>query len=410
MADKSLVCSSGSYTAIGAASILAFSIAAASGSYAVTGTAVSFVKGHPLTAVSGTYAINGSAIQSRRISAAPAGYLLNGTAITLTKSNKYVFASAAGSYAITGTTATKLERAVPSDRGGYILTGSTVNLIRSSAAFIIPINSGGYTLTGTVANLLSTVTIDSGDYRLTGTDATFRKGKSLLIGSGSYTVNGFPGTRLEQSRHFPIGIGSYGITGAVTTLRYSNSKNIFIVINSSNYTLAGSTANLLMARRFDAVSGTYTINDGHTVFKKQYDPGSYNLTGTDVLFTVLNRRLTAASGSYTISGVTAQLVYSIRRLVVASGQYILASTVTTTNKAYLLTNPTGFYSVTGSGVTLRATRIMVDSGSYSITDGGTNVRASRVGRWRNQSRQPAATTAQPKVTDNWDPQQGASGV
>src|SRR6185369_3697242 len=102
----SISCNSGAYTIIGAASILAFSLAVAAGSYTSTGTAASLVHGHPITATPGVYRLTGSSVSISRISAAPAGYLINGQTATLTvnSATKQVTATV-GSYTYTGTTA-----------------------------------------------------------------------------------------------------------------------------------------------------------------------------------------------------------------------------------------------------------------------------------------------------------------
>lgn len=410
MANSSIACNSGAYTLIGAAAFAALVLAVDVGSYAVTGTAVTFIKGHPITAISGVYTQTGTAIQTRRITAAPAGYILNGTPATLRYSTgSKVVTATGGTYTITGTTATKIEYAKPYTKGQYVLTGATVSFLRSLGPRL-SVSSGSYGLTGTASGLLSTVTIASGDYGLTGSPVTFRKGKSLTGLSGSYSIANTPTTKLEQSRHFSVASGIYTFTGTVTPLRYSGSHAIFIVADPGMLILNGTTTPLLMARRLAATSGAYTITGGHTVFRKQYNSGSYGITGTAATLIVNNRRVTAVSGAYGLTGTITPLIYSIHRLSLDSGVYNLASIVTPITGAFILTNAIGSYGVAGPDLTLRATHIMADSGAYVITPTVTTLRASRIGRWRNQSKQPAVSSKQPPRTTTWDPEQGATGV
>jgi hypothetical protein len=404
----SLSCNSGAYTLVGAASVIAFSLSIASSSYAVTGGDATF--GRLIFANSGSYAVTGQPIQSRRVTAEPAGYLLNGSAVTFhyNPGSKTVSA-VSGSYAITGTTATKIQYSIPYTKGVYSLTGSTVILLRSLGPRFVVVG-GSYGITGTSAGLLSTVTIGTGDYQLTGTAVTFRKGKSLAAGLGAYTVNGVTSTRLEQSRHFPSASGLYSIIGGIATLRLSTSTDIVLVLNSANYSLTGTPATLQLNRVASIVSGTYVLTGGHTVFKKQYDSGVYGVTGQPVTFLHLNKTLGATSGTYILTGTVANLVYSIHRLNLDSGLYSISGPVTTILPMRFAVSDSGAYTLVGSDTELRATQIILDSGNYTITGSTALLTTTHRSRWHKQPHRPPSTIIQVKTTSTWDPQDSPPGV
>lgn len=406
----SLSCNSGAYTLVGAVGVIAWTLAAASGSYAVTGTTAGTKYGHPITAVSGSYTITGTAIQTRRITAEPAGYILNGQAVTLRYSQgSKVVSAVSGVYAITGTTTQKLEYAQPYTKGQYSLTGSIVALLRSVGPRF-SVASGSYAITGGTTHLSGTVGIDSGDYSITGTDVTFRKGKRVASNSGVYSITGPVSTRLEQSRHFPVASGTYAITGSITTLRYSGSHAIFMVINTTPYALTGTDATLLMARRLTAVSGSYTISDSHTQLSPRFTPGSYQLTGSDVTFVQSTRVLTATPGSYSITGIPVTPRFSIVNLSVDSGSYSISGPLTFIVAGRYLPIESGHYSIDSADLTLRATHLNADSGSYSITGLTDPLSTTHSTRWKAQPVRTASSTRQPSRSNIWDTQSKPPGV
>lgn len=128
------------------------SLSADSGSYSVTGSATTFLRGYALAAD-------------------PGGYVTTGDAASLS----YGYAMSA-------------------DAGSYTLTGSDAAIL---AARILETAAGGYTVTGLEALLdldaaliQYVLSVDPGSYAITGSDATFLRSHILSVDAGSYTVTG----------------------------------------------------------------------------------------------------------------------------------------------------------------------------------------------------------------------------
>lgn len=146
---------------------------AASGSYAITGSAATTTATRALAADSSSYAITGSAATLARgynLSANPGAYTITGSAATTTATRSVN--AAAGSYAITGSAAT-LARQYPlnAQPGSYTLTGSAAGLTTARAVDAQP---GSYALSGAAASLIVTRSLDAqaGTFAITGSDAS----------------------------------------------------------------------------------------------------------------------------------------------------------------------------------------------------------------------------------------------
>lgn len=151
----------------------AFTLAADSGSYSVTGTAADLLLGAEVSADSGSYTYSGTDADLNR------GYAL---------------AADSGAYAYSGTDATLTfspagDFTLIADSGTYTYTGTNAGL---EAAFVIPSDSGAYTYTGTDAGLNRgfSLVADSGTYSYTGSDADFSVTVTLEAEAGTYTYTG----------------------------------------------------------------------------------------------------------------------------------------------------------------------------------------------------------------------------
>ncbi len=126
-------------------------VAAAVGSYSITGTAATLKVGFKLIADVGSYAITG-------------------TAATLARG--YTLAVASGLYYLNGQDLTFRFFRLSAASGSYELVGS-----QSLRAFTLALASGVYSISGVDATLTYaqhfTLTVDSGVYALSGTDVTF---------------------------------------------------------------------------------------------------------------------------------------------------------------------------------------------------------------------------------------------
>lgn len=403
----SLSCNSGAYTIEGATAFRVLVMAAAVGSYLLTGTAVTPVRGHPITAVSGSYTVTGTLIQSRRISAFPAGYILNGQAVTLSRSNIKKVTATPGSYAVTGGS-TIIEHAILTNRGQYTVTGTATTLTRNSSSRTVVAGSGSYSSTGGSTILELVAPIGTGDYQVTGTAVTLRKGKGLIALSRAFTLAGTQ-VLLEQSKHFPVGTTSYSYTGSQTNLVYSGSHAKAIVINNGIFNLTGTAASIYPSRLASVVSGSYSITGSRTITSVNAVSGVYSITGTPVTFSSTNR-LIAVSGVYSITGIATPLIRPTYRLVMSPGVYLQAAPVTRLVSNKLITPDSGIYTVSKVSTLLRATRITVESGMYSMVGVDTTLIASLAGRWREQQQPAASVTTQPVPTSIWTPQPSPQGA
>jgi hypothetical protein len=193
--------STGNYAVTGSAASFSISEPAATGSYSVSGVAAGFSINEPAT--SGSYVISGVAVNFQISEPASTGsYLLSGSAASLTKG--FGLAATAGSYTLTGV-ATNLLISEPATTGSYVLTGSSATLSISEPAasgayaiagssVIFSINelaaTGAYSLTGSAAGLFIGEPVAAGVYLLTGVSATLLKEAGLFGGVGSYLITG----------------------------------------------------------------------------------------------------------------------------------------------------------------------------------------------------------------------------
>ncbi len=154
------------------------SITASSGTYGVFGTSVSLEYGLKVAIAAGSYAVTGSAVtftkSSPRIQVAGGSYAVSGTAVATL--HKWKTTLAGGSYAVSGT-----------DTG-----------FNKSGAFSVVVLPGSYAVTGTAVNTVLSVVIaaSAGSYAVTGSNVTFRYGREVA----------------------PDEVGSYGVTGTAVTL------------------------------------------------------------------------------------------------------------------------------------------------------------------------------------------------
>lgn len=403
-----LVCNSGSYTIVGASSVTARWLNCASGSYALTGTAATTRRGFSVVAASGSYTLTGSPINSNRISAAPAGYLIDGKDVQLFRGSRRLNVDS-GSYAITGNTSLRLELAKYYDRGSYAVTGTAATLTWSNSR-ILAANSGSYTISSPGATLIYTFPGDIGEYLITGTAATLRRGKGLVAQTRSYAISPGPAVNLKWAHKFPSNPGSYAITGGIATLAYSSNTAKVIVASQGTYTVTGQAAGLSSTtRRIAADSGSYAITGIAAGLTNQFMPGAYLVTGTAA---ALRRTIimAAAEGVYAIAGSAAGLNNVVEVVQGETGHYVIAGfSIPILARRYLVAEQ-GLYITTGADVFLRATRITASAGSYAITGSDATLSPSRTGRWRKSPTMSSTYAKQPRVSDHWDTQPPDAGV
>ena len=178
-------------------------LTADSGTYTLTGTAVTLKVGRKLAADSGSYAITGTDVSlklGRKLTAESGTYTVNGTDVSI-----------------------KAGRKLAADSGTYALTGTDVTLTYQPAGgYTLALDSGSYTLTGTAATLkvARTLAADSGTYALTGTDVTLTRGFKITADSGTYTVTG-SNVAFTRTYRLPADSGSYALSGSPVSLSWS---------------------------------------------------------------------------------------------------------------------------------------------------------------------------------------------
>jgi hypothetical protein len=216
--DKVLTANAGSYAITGTAAspLRGRKVdATTGGSYAITGTDVSISStgSRVVNAEAGSYAITGtdaSTLQAWKTTAATDSYAITGTD-TPVLHGWLTDATTGGTYTITGTDASMVygHKVIPDAAGSYAITGTDVAIQRSTAKSIAAL-AGSYTITGTDATTTHTskITAAAGSYAITGTDATFVRTFSVFPASGSYTLTGTDVT-LTKTLGEPVRVAGY---------------------------------------------------------------------------------------------------------------------------------------------------------------------------------------------------------
>jgi hypothetical protein len=193
--NKTLALDAGSYSLIGVnASLIRTRImAAASASYALTGTIAGLNHNYPLSVVGGSYALTGSTtslLRSRLFAAGAGSYVLAGQTAGLLRGFK--LAMGVGSYALSGASVNfaRAYKLIP-DAGTYSWTGSNVGLLRG---YKVAAGGGSYAINGTDVSLTvstqKTIAADGGVYNLTGIDAVLRRSRLFSVDGAAYSLNG----------------------------------------------------------------------------------------------------------------------------------------------------------------------------------------------------------------------------
>jgi hypothetical protein len=157
--------------------LTAYSLDAVPGTYAVTGTDATTVRGLVVNAVLGVYTTTGTAASTVRglaVSADSGVYTVTGFVTDLVFGTPGVFAidAQSGTFVVTGTDATTVStRMVNAVPGVYAITGTVAGTVRDRSVDAVP---GVYTVTGTSTGHLLTRVLggDPGVYLITGAPTT----------------------------------------------------------------------------------------------------------------------------------------------------------------------------------------------------------------------------------------------
>lgn len=244
---------------IGISEITNKTLAAASGSYAVTGTNATLRRNLPMIAGVGSYAFTGTAANTklgRNTAAAAGSYLLTGTAASLLEARK--LAAAAGSYAFTGTDANLNKgQTLAAGAGSYLLTGTAANPL---LAHKLAAAAGSYLFTGTAANtkLGRNTAALAGAYAFTGTAASLLEARKLVAAAGSYVFTGTAATPF-QARKVIAALGQYNFVGTDADVHIVAPGAYLIIADAGAYLMTGTAATPLHNWKVQALGAAYVF-------------------------------------------------------------------------------------------------------------------------------------------------------
>ena len=173
---------------------LAYTLVAASGTYAVAGQSATLQRSRSLIGAVGSYALTGQNValqRSRNLTGLAGRYAITGQSTGIQRSRS--LASASGSYAVVGQPAIlQRSRLVIALNGAYGVTGQPASLLKSRA---LVGSTGSYTITGQAATVLKGWKLagSAGAYALAGQAATLRytsvaTAYTLSCAAGGYVV------------------------------------------------------------------------------------------------------------------------------------------------------------------------------------------------------------------------------
>lgn len=325
-----------------------FPLTAASGSFALTGTATAFNKGFKLTAATTSFALGGTAAALKKgflLTAAPTSFALTGTAATFNKGFKLTAATTA--FTLTGTGVTNpVTRKLVAAASAFTLTGSAANITKG---FTMSAATTAFTLTGTAATPKAgrKIVAATTAFSLSGTASSLEKGFYLSAASGSFALTG-TASSLEKGFLLTAATTAFALTGTAATLTKSGVTNFTLTAASGAFALTGTASSLEKGFLLTAATTAFTL--------------SGTATGTTV-----QRKLTAASGAFALSGTAASLSKGFK-LTAASGSFALSGTAASLEKGFVLSAASGAFTLTGTAATL--TYSGAAANHYTLVAGG----------------------------------------
>jgi hypothetical protein len=244
--------------------------------------ALAFVTtGFSLDAAPGTYALTGSVaapLSARQVNALPGIYDTTGAVTALSRG--FVVNAVPGTYSLTGPSAGVLAtRFVNSAPGSYAVTGNAAGLLADHLIVAAP---GVYTLTGAAADLVYGSLIgafvlgaDPGSYALTGAASSLLAPRFLNCAAGEYVLTGSAAT-IASARLVVASPGSYALTGTAASLLVARTLNV----TAGAYTLSGTATGHLTTRLILAAPGAYALTglEANLVTQAANVPGEVSVT------------------------------------------------------------------------------------------------------------------------------------
>jgi hypothetical protein len=190
-----------------------------------------------LAADSGSFAVSGTAASlehGRKLSAAAGSFSFSGTAATLTKATPLVAGS--GSFLFSGTAATlRATRLLSAGAGSYAFTGTAASL------------EHGWRLSA-----------ETTSFAFSGTAATFFRTYRLTAETGGFAFGGTAAS-LEYGRLFSALSGSYSFSGSDATLTKAGAGQTILAADGGSFAFSGSASLLTVLRKVIAESAIYVV-------------------------------------------------------------------------------------------------------------------------------------------------------
>lgn len=269
------------------------------------------------------------------LTAAQGSFALTGQTATLLE--KEVIAAAQASFTFTGQAAAlKKGSKIAADQASFALTGQTVTLLEKE---ILTAAQASFTLTGQAATLKKNVPIVAAQasFTFTGQDASFALAHKVTAAQASFTLTG-QAVAVARTYRMTATQASFALNGQTAGLN----KGATMSAAQASYTLTGQAATLLEKEILAAAQAAFTftgqaasLKAGHKIAAAQ---ASFTLTGQNASFNYLHI-LAASQASFALTGQATGL-RAQRQLTAAFGGYIL-----TGNDATLTYLPHGVYAM-----------------------------------------------------------------
>lgn len=209
--------------------VTAYTLAAAQGSFSLTGQATNLLSGRKVTAAQGSYAVNGQTValaHGYKVTASQGSFSLGGQAVTLTSQRKLT--ATQGSYALNGQSGNLLAgHRLAAAQGAYSLGGQAVNLL---AGHLLAAAQGSYAVNGQAVALIFTpgagaftLVAAQGGFALSGQPVALLAAHLLAAAQGGYALNGQPIT-LAAARVLLADLGSFALAGQALALLFGSAS------------------------------------------------------------------------------------------------------------------------------------------------------------------------------------------
>lgn len=178
-----------------------------------------------------------------------------------------------------------------------------------AGSYTLTCSAGSYSLTGVSATLLRkrSLTASAGSYTLTGASAILERDRRLTSSAGAYSVTGVNAS-LSKNRTLTASAGSYAQTGVTANITYTpGATNYTLTALAGSYSVTGASAVLKRDRKLTPSAGSYSQTGVNATLKVDSyliaSAGSYSLTGQSAGITYFsgpanNYTLTCLAGSY----------------------------------------------------------------------------------------------------------------